>query len=250
MMRRALRASCLALVLAACTPSPSPVTPAPDSSQPGRHVAGPTARDSALEQRAARLELRLAERDAEVEDLQARLDEAREEIVRTLAKLQTVASKAEAASAIAETEIAVQGLRAASAGGGTQTGAGTEVGQSGALLQQASAEFAKQNYGGAVYLANQAKRAASLGRSRLGGTGSDRPSLRSGEVAFAVAVPLRAIARGKMREGPGSTYRVLFTVEPGATLTGYSYVDQWVRVEDESGHAGWMYVTLVGRRGD
>jgi len=251
MMRRALPVSCVALVLAACTPSPSPVTPAPDSSQPGRHVAGPTARDSALEQRAARLELRLAERDAEVEDLQARLDEAREEIVRTLAKLQTVASKAEAASAIAETEIAVQGLRAASpGGGGTQTGAGTEVGQSGALLQQASAEFAKQNYGGAVYLANQAKRAVSLGRSRLGGTGSDRPSLRSGEVAFAVAVPLRAIARGKMREGPGSTYRVLFTVEPGATLTGYSYVDQWVRVEDESGHAGWMYVTLVGRRGD
>jgi uncharacterized coiled-coil protein SlyX len=249
MMRRALGISCFALVLAACTPSPGPVTPAKDSVQTMHHSAGPAARDSALEQRAARLELRLAERDAQVEDLQARLDEAREEIVRTLAKLQTVASKAEAASAMAEAEIAVQGLRAAS-GGGTQTGAGTEVGQSGALLQQASAEFAKQNYGGAVYLANEAKRAASLGRSRLGGNGSDRPSLRSGEVAFAVAVPLRAIARGKMREGPGSTYRVLFTVEPGATLTGYSYVDQWVRVEDENGHAGWMFVTLVGRRGD
>lgn len=247
MMRRALPVSCLALALAACTPSPSPVTPAADSVQPVHHVAGPTARDSALEQRAARLELRLAERDAQVEDLQARLDEAREEIVRTLAKLQTVASKAEAASAMAEAEIAVQGLRAAS---GTQTGAPAEASQSSALLQQASAEFAKQNYGGAVYLANQSKRVASLGRSRLGGNGSDRPSLRSGEVAFAVAVPLRAIARGKMRQGPGSMYRVLFTVEPGATLTGYSYVDQWVRVEDENGHAGWMYVTLVGRRGD
>lgn len=249
MIRRALRVSCVALVLAACTPSPSPVIPAKDSVQLVHHAAGPTARDSALEQRAARLELRLAERDAQVEDLQARLDEAREEIVRTLAKLQTVASKAEAASAMAEAEIAVQGLRAAS-GGGTQVGAATEVGQSSALLQQASAEFGKQNYGGAVYLANQSKRAASLGRSRLGGNGSDPPSLRAGEVAFAVAVPLRAVARGKMREGPGSTYRVLFTVEPGATLTGYSYLDQWVRVEDENGHAGWMYVTLVGRRGD
>ncbi|HYL54316.1 MAG TPA: SH3 domain-containing protein [Gemmatimonadales bacterium] len=248
-MRPALSVSGFALVLAACTPGPSPVTPAKDSVQPVHHAAGPTARDSALEQRAARLELRLAERDAQVEDLQARLDEAREEIVRTLAKLQTVASKAEAASAMAEAEIAVQGLGAVS-GGGTQTGAATDVGQASALLQKASAEFSKQNYGGAVYLANQAKRAAFLGRSRLGGNGSDRPSLRSGEVAFAVAVPLRAIARGKLREGPGSTYRVLFTVEPGATLTGYSYVDQWVRVEDENGHAGWMYVTLVGRRGD
>src|SRR5207249_2115448 len=69
--------------------------------------------DSVLERRVARLELLVAERDAQVEDLQARLDEARQEVVRALAKLQTVASRAEAASAIAEAEIAVQALRAA-----------------------------------------------------------------------------------------------------------------------------------------
>jgi uncharacterized coiled-coil protein SlyX len=245
-IRRALGFPLIAGVLACAgngAPDPPPA--------PVRHAAAPaapaaTARDSALEQRAARLELRLAERDAEVADLQARLDEAREEVVRTLAKLQTVASRAEAASAMAEAEIAVQGLRAAA---GPQGSGAAEVGQAGTLLQQASAEFGKQNYGGALYLANQTKRVASLGRSRLGGNGSDRPSLRPGEVAFAVAVPLQAVARGKIREGPGSTYRVLFTVEPGAALTGFSYVDQWVRVADENGHAGWMFMTLVGRRG-
>lgn len=243
MIRRALGLPLLAGVLA-CAGNSAPDPPP----APVHHAAAPaaTARDSALEQRAARLELRLAERDAEVADLQARLDEAREEVVRTLAKLQTVASRAEAASAMAEAEIAVQGLRAAA---GPQGSGAAEVGQAGALLQQASAEFGKQNYGGALYLANQTKRVASLGRSRLGGNGSDRPSLRPGEVAFAVAVPLQAVARGKIREGPGSTYRVLFTVEPGAALTGFSYVDQWVRVADENGHAGWMFVTLVGRRG-
>ncbi len=53
---------------------------------------------------------------------------------------------------------------------------------------------------------------------------------------------------GNVRDGPGGGYRVLFTVEPGAALTGYSAVDQWVRVADEGGRSGWMFVTLVGRR--
>jgi hypothetical protein len=41
---------------------------------------------------------------------------------------------------------------------------------------------------------------------------------------------------------------VLFTVEPGAALLGYSYVEQWVHVADESRRGGWMFLTLVGRR--
>ncbi|PYO98758.1 MAG: hypothetical protein DMD61_09090, partial [Gemmatimonadetes bacterium] len=189
MTRRARAMAVATVVLAACAPTSASVTPPPQPAKDtSRHVATPSARDSVLEQRAARLELRLAERDAQVEDLQARLDEARQEVVRTLAKLQTVASRAEAASAMAESEIAVQTLRVAV--GGTSSSGATDVGQAGGLLQQASAEFGKQNYGGALYLANQSKGVASLGRSRLGG--SDRPRLRPGEVAFAVAVPLQA----------------------------------------------------------
>ena len=34
----------------------------------------------------------------------------------------------------------------------------------------------------------------------------------------------------------------------GAGLIGYSYMEQWVRVADESGRAGWMFLNLVGRR--
>jgi len=232
--------------LAACPFRSTPVTPSVvKDSAAGGSVAARTvsARDSVLEQRVARLELRLAERDAQVEDLQERLDEARQEVVRALAKLQTVASRAEAASAMAEAEIAVQSLRAAT---GAQPAASSDVTQAGTLLQQASAEFAKQNYGGALYLANQAKSVAGLGRSRFGGPG--RPPLRPGEVSFAVPVRLQATARGKVREGPGGGYKVLFTVDPGAGLIGYSYVEQWVRVADESGRAGWMFLNLVGRR--
>src|SRR2546426_5811834 len=92
-----------------------------------------------------------------VEDLRARLDDARQEVVRALAKLQTVASRAEAASAMAEAEIALQALRAATGG---PPGGSSDVAQAGTLVQQASGEFAKQNYGGALYLANQAKSVA------------------------------------------------------------------------------------------
>ncbi len=170
LVARWLVCASLGVALAACPSQSTPVTPqvAKDSAAGGPPSRRASARDSVLEQRVARLDLQMAERDAQVEDLQARLDEARQEVVRALAKLQTVASRAEAASAMAEAEIAVQALRAAT---GAQPAGGSDVAQAGTLLQQASAEFAKQNYGGALYLANQAKSLAGIGRSRLGGSG-------------------------------------------------------------------------------
>ena len=232
----------VAAALAACPGQAPDVTPKSARDAAG---AGPAAvrapRDTAMEQRVARLELRLLERDAQLEEIQARLDEARQEVVRAMAKLQTVASRAEAASAIAEGEIAVQSLRAAAA-----AQPATDLAQATTLLQQAGAEFAKQNYGGALYLANQAKRVAGAGRSRLGDEG--RAPLRTGEVPFAVPVQLQATAHGNVRDGPGGGSKVVFTVDPGAALTGYSYVDQWVRIVDESGRGGWIFLSLVGRR--
>jgi len=67
-------------------------------------------------------------------------------------------------------------------------------------------------------------------------------------VPFAVPVQLQASAHGNVRDGPGGANKVVFTVDPGAALTGYSYVDQWVRIVDESGRGGWIFLSLVGRR--
>src|SRR6266566_582152 len=202
--RRSFLYSSVAAALAACLFQAAPVTPqvAKDSA-----AAGPAAprsapvHDSVLEQRVARLELLVAERDAQVEDLQARLDEARQEVVRALAKLQTVASRAEAASAIAEAEIAVQALRAAT---GTQPGGGADVAQAGTLLQQASGEFAKQNYGGALYLANQTKSLTNASRSRLGGAGRPLGSGRRAQhaiPALALHPVQRRVRAGEQRLG-------------------------------------------------
>jgi uncharacterized coiled-coil protein SlyX len=227
------------VALAAC-PVPEP-SGAPTPAKKATGVAAP--RDTLLEQRLARLELRVLEREAHVADLDARLDEARREVVRAMAKLQTVASRAEAASALAEAELALQTLRAAA---GMQPG--PNLAPATQLLQQGTAEFGKQNYGGALYLANQAKSVAGVGKGRLDDPGRGPP--RPGETPLAVPLKLQAVTRGNVREGPGPGFPILFTVEPGTPLVGYSAVEPWVRVADETGRSGWIHVTLVGLRAD
>ena len=244
-----------ALLSSGCA-SAKPHAPSGNRAPPTRRAARPArseprdadaTRDPELERRVARLELRLMERDAQVEDLQARLEDARAEVVRAMAKLRTVTSRAEAASGMAEAEVALQSLRSGS--GGTQP---PEVSQAATLLRQSGTEFDRQNYGGALYLANQAKAVAAMGRGRLtdgnrgGGSGAAAP--RPGETAFALPLHLKASGRGNVREGPGTGFAVAFAVDAGTPLTGLSYTDDWVRVSDDaSGRGGWISRMLVGR---
>jgi hypothetical protein len=247
-MRFPAVAACLLLV--GCPgfhwpPGPDPNSPPAPKGRPSR--AQPTApapavaHDTLLEQRVARLELRLLEKEGQVDELQARLDDARREVVRAMAKLQTLATRAEAASGMAEAEIAQQALRN---GGGAS--AAPEIAQVAQLLQLATAEFDKENYGGALYLATQAKAAAAAGQGRLASV--ERGTLRAGEVPFALPLHLQTTGRANVRQGPGSGFQVAFTLDGGVAVTGYSFADQWVRVTDESGRAGWIYQGLIGRR--
>lgn len=244
----ALATLALLASLAACAghqnADPAPL-PKADSTAAARVVTETvTVRDHDLEQRVSRLELRLLEREAQVEDLQNRLEETRREVVRSMAKVQTLATRAEAASGMAEAEIALQTLKRTSRG----AIGGADVARVTKLLQDATNEFNKQNYGGALYLANQAKSQAGVGRNRV--AGGDTAAPRPGEVVFAGPLGLQTSARCKVREGPGTTFRVVSTLESGAALTGYSYVDQWVRVVDDSGRTGWVFWNLVQRRAD
>jgi uncharacterized coiled-coil protein SlyX len=200
-------------------------------------------RDTLLEQRVARLELRVLEKEAQVEELQGRLDDARREVVRAMAKLQSLATRADAASGMAEAEIALEALRGASGGGSS---APPEVGQATQLLQLAAAEFDKQNYAGALYLATQAKNAAAAGQGRL--ASGARGTLRAGEVPFALPLRVQTAGRANVREGPGATFRVAFTVEERTPLIAYSYLEQWVRITDETDRPGWIHQSLIGRR--
>jgi hypothetical protein len=244
--RLALGAAAAALSLVACSkaPAPEPVAPAGPSS-----VGAPTrarvvrdtvtVRDPELERRLGRAELRVIEKEAQVAELQSRLDDARDEVVRTMAKLETLNSRAEAASGMAEADVAIQALRSA---GGTQS---PELAQANALIRRSNAEFEKRNFGGALYLANQARAFALAGRARL--AGSARTPARAGETPFAVPVRLKVMGRGNVREGPATSFAVVFAVEGGIVLTGMSWTDEWIRVVDDAGRSGWIFRTLVGR---
>ena len=229
----------VAFLGAACrNPTPGNAPPVRSS----RDSVRAAERDSALEARAARLELQVLEREAQVDELQTRLDDARREVVRAMAKLQSLATRAEAASGMAEAEIALQSLRP----NGGATAPPPELTEGTQLLQLATVEFNKQNYGGALYLATEAKTEAAAGQGRLASDDQTKP--RRGEVPFALPLHLLTTGRANVREGPGATFRVSYTLDAGAVLTAYSYVDQWVRVSDDGKRPGWIHQGLIERR--
>src|SRR6266852_6439345 len=174
----------VALLSAAACRHPPAGSTTPAHPAQSRVTPPQPARDTALEQRAGRLELKTLEQEAQIEELQDRLDDARREVVRAMAKLQSLATRAEAASGMAEAEIALEALRGAN---GNSAPPSPEYGQGSQLLQLATTEFDQQNYAGALYLATEAKNAASAGQGRV--ASDDRGATRRGEVPF--ALPLR-----------------------------------------------------------
>lgn len=194
-----------------------------------------------LEEKLARQRLLLLERDAQIKALTQKLDAAILEVVRVMAKLRTLESKAEAASTLAEAEIAFKAL-------GRDPGRekDADLAQAEQLLKLGAQEFKKDNYGGVLYLTSQAKSLIKGGQARS--TGAETLPPVDGEVPFSVPLPLRALNKSNVREGPGANFKVAFVVEEGAPLTGQSYKGIWVRVQSEDGRWGWISHNLVGER--
>ena len=225
----------VAAIGAACA---SPTKPAPPPAPRVVHDTV-TVRDADQDKRIARLELQVLARDAQVEDLQAKLDETRAEVVRAMAKLQSGANRAQAASAMAEAEVALQTMKSGSPEDPP------EAAETSRFVRLAATEFDKANYGGALYLANQAKTVASAYRGRIAVAGRD--AARPGETPFAVPLKLVTTTRGNVRGGPGTGFPIVFAADSGTTLTGYSYADEWIRISDDTGRGGWIFRTLVAR---
>ncbi len=194
------------------------------------------------EEELARLRLLLLEKEAQIQGLGQKLDAAILEVVRAMAKLQGREGKAEAASSLAEAEIALKLLE--------RDGAAVEKApdfiQAKQLLKTAAQEFQKENYGGAMYLTSQAKSLVKGEEARRTSRGNI-PKVE-GEVLFSLPLPLRALSKSNIREGPGPNFKVLFTVGEGAPLTGHSYKGQWVRVRSEDGRSGWIFYNLISQR--
>jgi len=236
----------LAVALVACgsQPQPAPPPPAPVAATPPPAAPAPTApetvrvRDPDMERENARMRVQLLERSAQLADTDRRLGEATTEVVRAMARLRTLATRAEAASAMAEAEVTLQQLR-----GRAGQQAPPEARQAEVALRAGSAAFDAENYGGAVYLATQAKRAATAGRGRLAESGGT--TARAGERAFAVPVPLTTTSRANLRAAPGSASELVVTAPAGTPLTAYAYSQDWLRVTMADGRSAWVHHGLV-----
>ena len=213
----------------AAAPAPVPVAaPAPAV------VETVTVRDPETERELGRMKVQLLERNARLADMDRRLTEATTEVVRAMARLRTLATRAEAASAIAEAEVTLQQLR-----GRTGGQAPPEVAQADAALHSASQAFDAENFGGAVYLATQAKRVATIARGRLADVAS--AAMRPNERAFALPVPLVTTSSAKLRAAPSGSAAAVATVPAGTALTAASYEQDWLKVTTADGATtGWV----------
>ncbi|MDH5234208.1 MAG: SH3 domain-containing protein [Gemmatimonadota bacterium] len=233
----------MALASACAKPAPPAAAPAPVVAAPPAAPPAPvaaetvTVRDATLEREAAQLRMELLERSAQLADAERRYEEATTEVVRAMARLRSLATRAEAASAIAEAEVTLRQLRGRS---GQQVP--PEVQKADASLKSASRTFDEGNYAGAVYLATEAKRAATLGRGRIAESGQ---GARAGESSFAVPVPLSTTTRTNLRAGPSISSAIVTTVDAGTALTGLAYAQEWVRVTLDDGRTAWVHQALV-----
>jgi len=266
--RLAASACAVAIVLAACesasparqraTPPTPPPTPAPGPADDEPAAGEAIGRDEALareqavrkglESQLAATSTRLLEKDAQIADLtrrqaelQAKLDEAILEVVRAKGKLRSLESRAEAASTMAEVEVTLASLVGRLGGAEAKQ----ELEQADQFLKLSSQEFQKENYGGALYLAAEAK---SRLRSAEAHSSAAEPTALPGESAFAAPLPLETVRNCNLREGPGTEFGVLSTLPKGTKVTALGARGQWLRVKDATGAMGWVFQGLVAAR--
>jgi hypothetical protein len=235
----------LVCAVAACAPSADPAPPPSAATRTDTVVVSDTVvveRTAETDAQIARLQIQLLERDQRIRGLDEELAASRQEVVRNLAKLQSQASRAEAASGLAEAEIAVE--RLGRLDGGSDL---TEYADAQSRLAEGSAEFTAENFGGALYLATQARTLATSGEQRLRVVGGR--TLAAGETLFAIPLALRTVSRSNVRSGPGLDHDIRFTLDPDVELVGQSYTNQWVRIVDPQGREGWIFNSLVAGRG-
>lgn len=237
------------------TPSPVPA-PTPSTELQKRidtlqlDLAAHKAQVEQLKVDNADLKIQILEYAALIQELQGRssnqqqrLDAAIVEVVRSKARLRSLESKAEAASTIAEAEIAISGLKKQITA--DDADAREEVSKTDQLVKMSANEFEARNFGGALYLANQAKaqaQALQLGYHR------EKTAAQTDETPFAQPLPLTCLKNSNLRNGPGLDKKILNVLVKGTRVMGYAYKEGWVRVETLDGQPGWISQSLISTR--
>lgn len=194
---------------------------------------------SEFDAKLSRLETLLSQRNAQAQKLQRKLDDTIQETVRTKSKLRSQENKAEAVSGLAEAETALKTLKDSPSGPDKRP----ETVQANALMKMGAEELKKENYSGSLYATNQVK--AVLKDIQDSAQGRDAMTPVEGEVLFALPLPLKLAASGKVHERPAAAAAVAWSVERGASPVAVSYKGAWIRVKGEAGRWGWIFYSLI-----
>ena len=168
------------------------------------------------------------------------LDEAMLEVVRSKAKLGSLGSRAEAATALAESESLAKTLQSRSASITQESGYRAAE----RMLALGNQEFKSENFGGAYYLASNARTGFAVLVTRTATAVppalADRPESR-----FATPIELVFSTRGNVREKPSTEARVIRVADKGTGVSGLAARDLWILVEFADGSSGWAFYDLV-----
>lgn len=205
----------------------------------GATSANRSSASSEFDTKLARLQALLSEKDAQIQKLHRKLDDTIQEAVRTKSKLRSQENKADAVSSLAEAETAMKTLKESMPGADKWS----EITQANALMKMGADELKKENYSGTLYVTNQVK--AVLKDVQENAQGRDTMTPVGGEVLFALPLPLKIAASGKVREHPAADSAVAWSVERGTSPVALSYKGPWIRVKGEGDRLGWIFYNLI-----
>jgi hypothetical protein len=205
----------------------------------GSEAANKSSASSEFDVKLARFQTLLSEKDAQVQSLHRKLDDTIQEAIRTKSKLRSQENKADAVTSLAEAETALKTLEDSLSGPDKRP----EMAQANAFMKMSSDELKKENYSGTLYATNQVK--AILKDFQDNTQGRDKMTPVDGEVLFALPLPLKITASGKVRERPSADAVVAWSVERGASPTAVSYKGPWIRVKGEGDRWGWIFYNLI-----
>ena len=252
-------------IVAGCMKPQTAPPPAPPEVDPSEGYSDLQKKNSDLQKRFDRQRAKLRATEAELNRVQLKLleerarsvasskrlkaqeqmlDEAVHEVVRAKAKLRTIESRAEAASTMAEAEIAIRAAKESLAADAGSHGQNLKRAEE--LLKMSTQEFKNENYGGALYLAGQARghiHSLQLVRSQAEG-GATQP----GETLFSQPLPLKILKRCNFRQTPDLRGQIIEVLDEGTMIVGFAHKDNWLRVHTEDGEDGWVHQSLAGIR--
>lgn len=188
-----------------------------------------TAREQQLE-----LQLQLLEKQSRIAQLQQAHSQAVQEVVRAKARLRSRHSKAETVANLAELKLSLKNAQKR----GDDSTPSTALLRARQYLAMAEAELEANNFEGASYLIDQARR--SLGRAD-----SSDNNVSSQSSAFPVPLKMKVKGTANVRSGANRKQRVLFQLHDGAQVSAIDRKGLWVHIRTADKKKGWIHFGLL-----